>query len=178
MYRSTHIASGLAALAIAGLALAPTPAFADRDGHGKKHHSAPPKKNGRHDNRNWNKERDDDRSRTSGFTTRLPAGSPWELQRASDRRQQMKNEWRNIAYASGAVALIGALQHDRRLVFAGTAGALYSLYRYEQDRKSQSQLDRLRAQYFGRSSFTRDGHTYQRRIVIRNGHKYYQFVRR
>lgn len=100
------------------------------------------------------------------------------LDRLSDRRQQTKNEWRNIAYLSGGVALLGLIQKDNRLVFAGAAGALYSLHRYEQDRKSQSQIDRLRASYFSRPYFERDGRRYDRRLVTKNGQKYYQFVRR
>lgn len=96
---------------------------------------------------------------------------------AQSRRQQTKNEWRNLSIAGGAVALWGLLKHDRTLMFAGTAGALYSLNRYEQDRKSQSKADRARAQMFGRTTFTRNGHTYKRRLVTRNGKRYYQFVR-
>lgn len=94
-----------------------------------------------------------------------------------DRRQQTKNEWRNIAIASGAVAILGLLNKDETLVFAGTAGALYSLHRYEQDRKSQNSLNRARADYFARDHFYRDGNRYERREVNRNGQRYYQFVR-
>lgn len=101
-----------------------------------------------------------------------------DLDRLSDQRQKTKNEWRNIALLSGGVAALGLIQKDNRLVFAGAAGALYSLYRYEQDRKSQSQVDRLRASYFGREYFVRDGRRYDRRVVSRDGQKYYQFVRR
>jgi len=75
------------------------------------------------------------------------------------------------------VALLGLLKHDKTLIFAGSAGALYSLYRYEQDRKSQSRIDRLRADYFSRPYFVRDGHRYDRRIMIHNGQRYYQFHR-
>ncbi|HJP83175.1 MAG TPA: hypothetical protein VJ835_06670 [Fimbriimonadaceae bacterium] len=101
-----------------------------------------------------------------------------DLDRLSDQRQKTKNEWRNIAYLSGGVALLGLLQKDNRLVFAGAAGTLYSLYRYEQDRKSQSKIDRLRASYFSQPYFVRDGRRYDRRTVTRNGQRYYQFVRR
>jgi hypothetical protein len=100
-----------------------------------------------------------------------------DLERLVDRRQDKKNEWRNIAIASGALGVLGLLKKDNTLFFAGTAGALYSAYRYEQDRKSQSRLNRARAAYFSRSSFTRDGVRYTRRTVTRNGKKYYQFVR-
>lgn len=97
------------------------------------------------------------------------------LQREYDRRQQTKNEWRNIAYVGGAVAILGLLKHDNTLTFAGTAGALYSLYRYEQDRKSQNSLNHLRAEYFSRPYFVRDGRRYDRHVVTKNGQRYYQF---
>ncbi len=97
--------------------------------------------------------------------------------RGPDRRQTTKNEWRNIAIASGAVGILGLLRNDRTLTFAGAAGALYSTYRYEQDRKSQNDLDRGRAAYFSRPEFTRDGVRYERRTVERDGERYYQFVR-
>ena len=119
--------------------------------------------------------RTDDRYRTSND---YRYGSQYDLNRISDRRQQTKNEWRNIAYLSGGVALLGLLNKDSRLTFAGAAGALYSLYRYEQDRKSQNSVDRLRASYFSRPYFVRDGRTYDRRILSRDGQRYYQFVRR
>ena len=99
------------------------------------------------------------------------------LDRLSDQRQKTKNEWRNIAYLSGGVAILGLLKKDKTLTFAGAAGALYSLYRYEQDRKSQSSIDRARASYFGRPYFVRDGQRYDRRLVTRDGQRYYQFVR-
>lgn len=97
--------------------------------------------------------------------------------RESDRRQQTKNEWRNLAIAAGAVAVLGLLEKDNRLVFAGSAGALYSAYRYEQDRKSQNRYDRARAYYFSQPYFYRDGSRYTRNEVWRDGEKYYQFCR-
>ena len=93
------------------------------------------------------------------------------------RRQQTQNEWQNIAIGSGAVALLGLLSKDNRLVFAGGAGALYSIYRYQEDQKSKDRLKRLRAQYFSKPYFYRNGHKYVRHTVVRNGKKYYQFVR-
>jgi hypothetical protein len=93
------------------------------------------------------------------------------------RRQDKKNEWRNIAIGSGALGILGLLRKDNTLFFAGTAGALYSAWRYEQDRKSQSRLQRARASYFSRDHFVRDGVRYNRRTVTRNGKRYYQFVR-
>ena len=114
--------------------------------------------------------------RTSQYNNQYQSRN--DLDRLSDQRQKTKNEWRNIAYLSGGVALLGLLQKDNRLVFAGAAGALYSLYRYEQDRKSQSKIDRLRASYFSQPYFVRDGRRYDRRLVTKNGQRYYQFVRR
>src|SRR5690349_6986417 len=95
--------------------------------------------------------------------------------RESARRQKTKNDWRNLTIGSGALGLFGLLRHDNTLFFAGTAGALYSAWRYEQDRKSQSKTDRARAAYFSRTSFHRNGHRYTRKTVYKNGKKYYQF---
>ena len=94
-----------------------------------------------------------------------------------DRREQTKNEWKNLGIAGGVLAVLGLLNNDSTLTFAGAAGALYSAYRYEQDRKSQNRVDRARAYYFSQPYFNRDGHRYERRDVNRNGQRYYQFVR-
>ena len=131
----------------------------------------------RYDDRRERERREEEaRYRASQYDSQARTRS--ELDRLSDRRQQTKNEWRNLAYLSGGVALLGLLQKDNRLVFAGAAGALYSLHRYEQDRKSQSSIDRMRAYYFSQPYFTRDGRRYDRRLVTKNGERYYQFVRR
>jgi hypothetical protein len=111
------------------------------------------------------------------LATPLTANAQSSLDRESQRRQKTKNEWRNIGIGSGAVALYGLLKGDKTLMFGGAAGALYSLNRYEQDRKSQSKTDRARAAAFDRASFTRDGKRYVRKTVTKNGKKYYQFVR-
>jgi hypothetical protein len=100
-----------------------------------------------------------------------------DLQKFLDNRQDKKNEWRNIAIGSGAVGILGLLQHDNRLVFAGAAGALYSSWRYEQDRKSQSKLERTRAAYFSRDHFNRNGYRYDRKVKWKGGKKYYYFAR-
>lgn len=116
-----------------------------------------------------------------GSLTAMPATasaqSLSDLAKLANRRQDKKNEWRNIAIGSGALGIIGLLRKDSTLFFAGTAGALYSSYRYEQDRKSQNKLNRARASYFSRRSFTRNGHRYERRTVKKNGKTYYQFVK-
>jgi hypothetical protein len=94
-----------------------------------------------------------------------------------DQRQKKKNEWRNFAYAGGALALLGLLNKNSTLTAVGAAGALYSAHRYEQDRKSQSSMQRQRAQLFSRTSFVQNGHRYNRKTVWKNGKKYYTFVR-
>jgi hypothetical protein len=112
-----------------------------------------------------------------GTTFLIPVLSSAQTQAELNRRQQKKNEWRNIAYAAGAVGLLGLLNKDSTLTFAGAAGALYAVHRYEQDRKSQNKLQRARAAYFSRGSFTRNGVRYVRRTTWKNGKKYYYFAR-
>ena len=107
----------------------------------------------------------------------VPASAQSSLDRASHHRQKKKNEWRNIGIGSAALGVAGFATHNNALGFAGLAGAGYSAHRYEQDRKSQSQLDRLRASYFSRPYFVRDGARFDRRLVTKNGTQYYQFVR-
>ena len=103
-------------------------------------------------------------------------GQDW-LKKQFKHRQSKKNEWRNIGIGAGAIGVLGLLKHDNTLFFAGTAGALYSAYRYEQDRKSESKMERARAGYFSKDHFYRDGHRYNRKTVYKHGKKYYQFVR-
>lgn len=101
-------------------------------------------------------------------------GTPtWQYQ----RRQQTKNEWRNIAIAAGVLGVLGLLNDDPTLTFAGAAGALYAAWRYEEDRKSQNAMRRTRAIYFSRPYFYRDGVRYERRTVWKKGKKYYQFCK-
>ena len=176
------IKNAVAAVAMAGFALAPMSALAQGHGHGRgndhgrgheKHwNPAPPKKNGRHDNRDWNKRRDD-----GVFSSSRDRNYQPNIQSQIDRRQQTKNEWRNLAIGSGLVGVLGLLTKEPTLTFAGAAGALYSAYRYEQDRKSQSSLNRARAYYFSQPYFYRDGRRFDRRTVTKNGQRYYQFVR-
>ena len=97
--------------------------------------------------------------------------------REIERRDKTRDEWKNIATISGAAALLGLLTKDGTLTFAGSAGALYSLYRYDQDSKSRDKLARTRAEYFSRDHFYRSGVRYNRRTVTKNGSKYYQFYR-
>lgn len=96
---------------------------------------------------------------------------------ASKNRQKHKNDWRNLSIGSGAVALLGLLKGDSTITFLGAAGSLYSLHRYEQDRKSQSKADRARAQMFSKGSFTRDGQKYVRKTKWVKGKKHYYFAK-
>jgi hypothetical protein len=56
---------------------------------------------------------------------------------AYSHRQQTKNEWRNLAYGAGALGILGLINNNGPLTLLGAAGAGYSAYRYEQDRRSQ-----------------------------------------
>ncbi len=64
-------------------------------------------------------------------------------------RQKNKNDWRNAASASAAVAGYGLIKGDKTATVVGAAGAGYSAYRYEKDRKSQAATRRAR-QYYSR----------------------------
>lgn len=114
-----------------------------------------------------------------GILAPLPAvgQSLKDLENELKRRQTKKNEWRNIAIGAGALGIWGLLKGDNTLFFAGSAGALYSLHRYEQDRKSQSKTARARAQVFSRRSFTRNGVRYVRKSTVKNGKRYYYFAK-
>lgn len=127
-------------------------------------------------------DRNNDRRNDSRYDrrsdTRYDRSESWRSPRQeADRRQQTKNEWRNLAIGSGALSVLGLLQKDKTLFFGGAAGALYSAYRYEQDRKSQSKLERGRASFFDRDHFYRDGVRYERRTVTKGGQRYFQFQR-
>ena len=97
---------------------------------------------------------------------------------SSSRQQKNKNQWRNITYGAGAATAYGLLKHDKTVTLLGAAGTLYSLNRYEHDRKSQSRTDHNRAAYYDRPSYQQNGHTYVRKLVNKHGQKYYTFVRR
>ena len=64
-------------------------------------------------------------------------------------RQDMKNQWRNLAYGSAAVGVLGLLTKHSELTLGGLAGAAYSAYRYEEERKQQSRYGHYRG-YYGR----------------------------
>ena len=99
------------------------------------------------------------------------------VQQQLERRQDKKNEWRNIGTAAAALGVWGLLKNDSTLVFAGATGALYSAWRYEQDRKSHSKLRRTRAQLFSQRTFVRNGVRYHRRSKTIAGKRYYYFVK-
>jgi hypothetical protein len=185
--------SKIAHTLVAGLLLASVGlASAQGRGHGRDHGRGPKHDNGLHRGwshapawgakakRGWDRDdwRDSGDWRRAEAFRRATSTRSSSLDRESRRRQQSKNGWRNLGYLSAGVAAYGLLNHDNRFTLAGVAGALYSLHRYEADRKSQSRTDRARAALYSRPYFTRDGRTYQRRVVTRNGQRYYQFVRR
>jgi hypothetical protein len=180
--------NALALVAISATTVAPVFAEDDHKGHGQKNHGKAPKNNGRHDNglhkgwyknrqrSNWSKDDEDSDWNRRQQQVRIGRQGQTAAQ-LSAQRQKTKNEWRNIALVSGAVAILGLLKKDNTLTFAGAAGALYSTYRYEQDRKSQNAVDRARATYFSRPYFVRDGQRFDRRTLTKGGTTYYQFVR-
>lgn len=106
-----------------------------------------------------------------------PSNSAMAQTQASKHRQKTKNDWRNLSIGSGAIAVLGLLKHDNTIAFLGAAGALYSLNRYEQDRKSQSKIDHARYTMFSQGSYNRDGHHYVRKTKWVKGQKYYYFVK-
>lgn len=114
---------------------------------------------------------------TVSLTAPMVAEAGGPRSQAEKRRNEKKNEWRNLAIASGALGVLGILGKDGTLTTLGTVGALYSAYRYEQDRKSESKLASQRAAMYSRTSFVLNGKRYQRKTVWKNGKKYYTFVR-
>ncbi len=114
---------------------------------------------------------------STGLMAAAPSYSEAQTRQQLDQRQQKKNEWRNLAYVGGGLALFGLLNKNTTLTSVGVVGALYSAHRYEQDRKSQSKMQRARAQLFSRTSFVSNGVRYNRKAVYKNGQRYYTFVR-
>ncbi len=107
----------------------------------------------------------------------IAANAQSKADKASHHRQNTKNQWRNIGIGSGALGLYGLLKHDNALTIAGLGGSAYSFSRYEHDRRSQSKIDRARAAKYSSSHIYQNGHRYNRRVVNRNGQRYYQYVR-
>ncbi|RYG25595.1 hypothetical protein EON82_06555 [bacterium] len=162
--------------------LLPADAMAQGKGKGKNKHG------GRHDNglhKGWYKN-----GKARGFDDLRRSDDPrWEDRRSddrrraqtyrnnTDRRQQTKNEWRNLAYLGGAAGLYGLLTGNKTVAALGLGGGLYSLYRYEQDRKSQSREAQARYQLFNRNAFDYNGNRYVRRTRTKDGQRYYYFQR-
>lgn len=110
-------------------------------------------------------------------STLLPLTASAQSTSSIRHRQEKKNEWRNLTIGSGALSILGLLSGQGTLALIGAAGALYSVDRYEKDRKSQSKLEKQRAALYSRTSFTKSGHRYVRKTVHKNGKTYYTFVR-
>jgi len=88
-----------------------------------------------------------------------------------------RSDWNDIAVFCGFVGLMGYLDHDDFLCFAGTSGALYAMWRYDEDIACGDPYRHARACYFSMPFFYRDGVRFERHIVLRDGVRYYQFVR-
>ena len=95
-----------------------------------------------------------------GAATLAPTISQAQSKAQLDRRQQQKNQWRNLTIAAGAVGLYGLIKGDTKLAVIGAAGAAYSANRYEQDRKSQRRLEDRR---YGYGYDSRDRYSYGNR---------------
>ncbi len=106
-----------------------------------------------------------------------PSANAQSLNDLINRRQGKKNEWRNFGIAGGAAGIFGLLTGNKTVAALGLGGGLYSAYRYEQDRKSQSKLAQQRAALFNRSSFTHNGQRYVRKTKWVNGKKNYYFAK-
>jgi hypothetical protein len=87
------------------------------------------------------------------------------------------NEWSSIATLAGGVAIIGLLDNDPTLVFAGTVGAVFAISAYDADLNSSDRELRLRADYFQKPYFWRNGVRFDRTVVMSNGVRSYQFRR-
>src|SRR5579862_5731298 len=48
-------------------------------------------------------------------------------------RQDMRDQWKDVAIGAGVVGLLGAVTHNDTLLGIGAAGVLYSAYRYDAD---------------------------------------------
>lgn len=79
----------------------------------------------------------------TSFKTAVIAGtilaSLTALSPMASASQESKNNWRNLGLGAAAVGVYGATRGDKTTTAVGLGGAAYSAYRYEQDRKHQSQ---------------------------------------
>ena len=109
------------------------------------------------------------------FATNVAVADPLYGQKAADHRKQTKDQWRDIGTASAAAALLGIITKNGTVTTVGAVGALYSAYRYEQDRKSESKLRRQKADMFSHDHYVHNGVRYDRKTVYKKGVKYYRF---
>ena len=187
MSRKHHAAIAAALAAVATVGILPGAAYA-QNGRWDRREDRYDRREDRRDQREDRRDRREDRwdrredrydRREDRYDSR---DDRWDNRRTgrqeAERRQDTKNDWRNLAIAGGGAAAFGLIRRDPTIGFAGLAGALYSLNRYEQDRRSQSAAARARANIFSQPYFYRDGQRYERREVSRNGERCYQFVRR
>ena len=87
------------------------------------------------------------------------------------KRQEKKNNWRNLGAAGAAIAGYGLLKGNKTATILGGAGAAYSANRYENERKNQSKRSADRARYHrsNDSTYTENG----RKYYTYNGDRYY-----
>ena len=111
------------------------------------------------------------------FSLAVPASALEILRSPSAPLVQKQDEWKNLTIASGAVALLGLLGKNGTVATLGTVGALYSAYRYEEDRKSSNRKRRSKAELYSHRYLNIDGQQYKRKTVKKRGKTYYQFVR-
>jgi O-antigen/teichoic acid export membrane protein len=62
--------------------------------------------------------------------------------------QQSKNNMRNLAIGSAAIAAYGLLNHNGAATVLGVAGAALAGSQYEKDRKKQSKINSYRSHYY------------------------------
>lgn len=106
----------------------------------------------------------------------MPATS-YAQSRETKRREQKMDEWKKIGIGSGLLAIAGLLTKDGTLTFLGTGGALYSAYRYEEDRKSKNRTAQARYKAYSQRSVYHKGKKYNRKTKWKGGQKYYYFAR-
>ena len=93
------------------------------------------------------------------------------------RREKTKSDWQKAANAGAVIAILGQFNKDKTASYLGGATALYSVYRMEQDRKSSDKSKRALAAQYSKSSFVHKGVRYDRKMLKKNGKKYYTFVK-
>jgi len=115
------------------------------------------------------------------------AGSPKQMARQAAResikmekqaaKKEAKHEWKGIAANAGLSQYLSLLDRDPTLSFSGKTGALYPVAQLSADKTSSDPADRLRALYFSKTYFIRDGVKYTRHSKTESGVKNYLFRR-